>query len=248
MSNPEVSQSKPARVALVTGGSRGIGKACVVALAQAGYKVAFSYISNQAAANAVVAELTAQGHTVKAYQSDAATQGAELVQQVHADMGQLDALVNNAGITRDGLVIRMSDADWDAVIATNLTGVFQTTRAAVKVMMKQRYGRIVNMSSVSGVYGNAGQLNYAASKAGVIGLSKSLAKEVASRNITVNVVAPGFIETDMTANLPTDKVVESIALGRLGTGEDIAKAVTFLITSGDYVTGQVLCVDGGIKL
>jgi 3-oxoacyl-[acyl-carrier protein] reductase len=231
-------------VALVTGGSRGIGKACVQSLVAAGYRVAFSYVSNAAAAEAVMTELPG----TKGYQSDVSTQGASLVDLVVADFGQLDTVVNNAGITKDTLIIRMTDADWDAVLQTNLTGAFHVARAAAKVMMKQRYGRIVNMTSVSGVYGNAGQANYAASKAGLIGLTKSMAKELASRNITVNAVAPGFIQTDMTADLPTDKIVEAIALGRLGTAEDIAKAVTFLITSGDYITGQVLCVDGGIRL
>jgi 3-oxoacyl-[acyl-carrier protein] reductase len=237
-------------VALVTGGSRGIGKACVQALVKAGYAVAFSYVSNAKAAEDLVSELKSSypNATVKAYQSDVATSGSSLVETVHKDLGRIDALVNNAGITRDGLVIRMSDEDWNAVIQTNLTGAFHVARAAAKIMMKQRHGRIVNISSVSGVYGNAGQVNYAASKAGLIGLSKSLAKELASRNITVNVVAPGFIQTDMTADLPTEKIIDAIALGRLGSGEDIAKAVAFLITSGDYITGQVLCVDGGIRL
>jgi 3-oxoacyl-[acyl-carrier protein] reductase len=237
-------------VALVTGGSRGIGKACVQALVKAGYAVAFSYVSNAKAAEDLVSEMngTYPNATVKAYQSDVATSGSSLVEAVHKDLGRIDALVNNAGITRDGLVIRMSDEDWNAVIQTNLTGAFHVARAAAKIMMKQRHGRIVNISSVSGVYGNAGQVNYAASKAGLIGLSKSLAKELASRNITVNVVAPGFIQTDMTADLPTEKIIDAIALGRLGSGEDIAKAVAFLITSGDYITGQVLCVDGGIRL
>lgn len=237
------------KVAIITGGSRGIGKACVLELAQSGFQVVFSYHSNQAAAEAVAAEAKAFGVEVLAIQANAADseQAQALIDKTVERFGRVDALINNAGITKDTLLIRMSDADWDAVIQTNLNGVFYTTRAAAKVMMKQRSGSVVNISSVVGVYGNAGQGNYAASKAGVIGFSKSMAKELASRNITVNVVAPGFIETDMTDHLTQkDQLLAHIPLKRFGQGEDIAKAVAFLVTSAPYVTGQVLQVDGGL--
>lgn len=236
-------------VALVTGGSRGIGKAIVVDLASQGYRVAFSYHANQAAADAVVQEVQTAGGEALAIQSDAASseQAQALVQQTVDTFGQLDVLVNNAGITRDTLLIRMSDEDWASVIDTNLSGVFYTSKAAAKIMMKQRSGSIVTISSISGVYGNAGQANYAASKAGVIGFTKSLAKELGSRNITVNAVAPGFIETDMTHDLKhKEQLLALIPLKRFGQPEDIAKAVRFLVTSGGYITGQVLQVDGGL--
>jgi 3-oxoacyl-[acyl-carrier protein] reductase len=171
-----------------------------------------------------------------------------LIDETMNKFGRLDVLVNNAGVTRDNLLIRMKDDEWNKVIETNLTGTFYTMRSAAKVMMKQRIGSIVNITSVSGVYGNPGQVNYSASKAGMIGATKAAAKELASRNITVNAVAPGFITTDMTDGLPTDKVLEHIPLGRLGSPEDIANAVLFLVTSGNYITGQVLQVDGGLVL
>jgi 3-oxoacyl-[acyl-carrier protein] reductase len=243
--------STDTKVALVTGGSRGIGKACVLALAAAGYTVAFTYHSNAQAAQAVCDEVTAAGGQAQAFASNAADAEAckTLVEQVVAQWGRLDALVNNAGITKDTLAIRMSDEDWDAVIQTNLSGPFYLCRAAAKVMMKQRSGAIVNMSSVVGVFGNAGQTNYAASKAGLIGLTKSFAKELGPRGITVNAVAPGFIETDMTHVLPEaakEALLGHICLKRLGQVEDIAKAVLFLVTSGQYISGQVLGVDGGM--
>jgi 3-oxoacyl-[acyl-carrier protein] reductase len=236
------------KVALVTGGSRGIGKATVLALSQAGYTVVFSYHHNQAAAEEVVAMAAEKGTVAKAVQADAANpeQAKRLVEETHQQFGRLDALVNNAGITRDGLLIRMSDADWAAVLDTNLSGAFYTARAASRVMMKQRAGAIVNIASIVGVFGNAGQANYAASKAGLIGFTKSLAKELGSRNVTANVVAPGFIETDMTGKVPTESLLPHIPLGRLGQVEDIANAVVFLITSGGYITGQVIQVDGGL--
>jgi 3-oxoacyl-[acyl-carrier protein] reductase len=226
----------------------------VLALASAGYNVAFSFASNQTAAQAVIEEVK-QAHgdavMVRAYASDAGDIEAAtaLVQQVAEAFGSLDVLVNNAGITRDTLLMRMSDEQWHAVLQTNLTGVFATCRAAVKVMMKQRSGRIVNISSVVGVYGNAGQANYAAAKAGVIGFTKTIAKEVGSRGITANVIAPGFIETDMTHDLPQankEQLLAHIPLKRFGQADDIAQAVTFLVTSGAYITGQVLHVDGGL--
>lgn len=236
------------KVAIVTGGSRGIGRAIVKALAEAGYHVAFSYASNQAAADEVAALAKGFGVDVLAVKSDAASvsDAQALIEQTHRLFGRIDALVNNAGITRDGLLMRMSDEDWAKVIETNLAGAFYTCRAAARIMLKQRSGAIVNISSVVGVYGNAGQANYAASKAGLIGFTKSLAKEFGSRGVTANVVAPGFIETDMTESVPKEQLLQHIPLGRLGAPEDIAKAVLFLITSGDYITGQVIHVDGGL--
>lgn len=237
-------------VAIVTGGSRGIGKACAMALANAGYNVVITYASNADAANDVKAAITELGRQAVAIKADAASADAaqRVIDEAMNTFGRIDALINNAGITRDNLMMRMNNDDWGAVIETNLNGVFYTMRAATKVMMKQRRGVIVNLTSISGVYGNAGQANYSASKAGVIGLTKSAAKELAARNIRVNAVAPGFIETDMTKDLPTDELKNHIPLKRLGQVEDIAKAVTFLVTSGDYITGQVLQVDGGLVI
>jgi 3-oxoacyl-[acyl-carrier protein] reductase len=236
------------KAAIVTGGSRGIGKSIVLTLAEAGFNVAFSYASNEAAAKETAKAVEAFGVDVFPIQSNAASAEAakDLIEQAHKRFGRIDALVNNAGITRDNLLMRMSEEEWDAVIATNLTGAFYTCKAASRLMLKQRFGSIVNVSSVVGVFGNAGQANYAASKAGLIGLSKSLAKEFGSRGITVNVVAPGFIETDMTETVAKDKLLEHIPLGRIGQPEDIAKAILFLITSGSYITGQVIHVDGGL--
>lgn len=237
-------------VAIVTGGSRGIGKACVIELAKAGYNVVLTYNSNEIAAQTVkdkVEELGQQAVTIQANASDAdATQN--VLNQAMETFGRVDTLINNAGVTRDGLVMRMKDEDWNTVIDTNLNGVFYASRAAAKIMMKQRRGSIVNITSISGIYGNAGQANYSASKAGVIGLTKSLSKELASRNIRVNAVAPGFIQTDMTDGLPLEQIQERIPLKRLGTAEDVAKAVTFLVTCGDYITGQVIQVDGGLVI
>jgi 3-oxoacyl-[acyl-carrier protein] reductase len=238
------------KVVLITGGSRGIGKACVEVMARAGFDVAFSYHSSQEKAQAIVEALTTEtGRRVKAYASDAGDTKAcqALVDAVVADFGSLDVLVNNAGITRDTLMIRMKDEDWDAVLQTNLTGVFHTTRAAGKVMMKQRQGCIINISSVVGVYGNAGQVNYAAAKAGVIGLSKTVAKELGARGVTCNAIAPGFIETDMTGDLPhKEQLLNAVPLKRFGRPEDIAETVLFLATKGAYITGQVIGVDGGL--
>ncbi len=238
------------KAAVVTGGSRGIGRAIVVALAEAGFNVAFSYASNKAAATEVENTVKVFGGQVLAVQADASNplEAQALIDQAQEKFGRIDALVNNAGITRDGLMMRMSDEDWEKVIDTNLGGAFYTCRAASRLMLKQRSGAIVNISSVSGVYGNAGQANYSASKAGMIGLTKSIAKEFGSRGVTANVIAPGFIETDMTEKVPKDKVLEHIPLGRLGEPEDIAKTVLFLVTSGGYITGQVIHVDGGLVL
>lgn len=236
------------KVAVITGGSRGIGRACVISLAEAGYDIAFSYASNKAAATEVENTVRVLGRKVLAIQADSANpvEAQLLIDKAQTDLGRIDVLVNNAGITKDTLLLRMSDDDWQRVISTNLSGVFYTSRAAAKIMMKQRVGFIINISSIAGIFGNAGQANYAASKAGIIGFSKSLAKELGSRNINVNVVAPGFITTDMTDSLPTEKILEHIPLRRLGTPEDIAKAVQFLVTSGNYITGQVIQVDGGL--
>ena len=238
------------KIALVTGASRGIGKAIAVALAAAGADVAVNYAGNKAAAEAVAAEIEAMGRKVLLLQGDVAK--PEMIDAVIKEFGRIDILVNNAGITRDNLLMRMKEEDWDAVLNTNLKGVFNCTKAAVKYMMKQRAGRIVNITSVVGVMGNAGQANYAAAKAGCIGFTKSVAKEVAARGITVNGVAPGFIKTDMTSVLPEKVVADmeaGIPLARLGEPEDIAKAVLFLVSDdAAYITGQTLHVDGGMVM
>ncbi len=247
----------PRRAALVTGSSRGIGRAVAEELARAGFDVCVNCSGEKGLAAArdladrLAAECGVRAVAHAANVADAAEAQA-LVDAACEAFGRLDVLVNNAGITRDGLLARMKEEDFDAVVGVNLKGTFNCCHAAVPRMMKQRFGRIVNMSSVVGVAGNAGQANYAASKAGVIGLTKSIAREVASRNITANAVAPGFIETDMTAAL-TDKQREAmagrIAARRLGSPEDVAALVRFLASDeAGYVTGQVICVDGGMSL
>lgn len=242
------------KVALVTGASRGIGRAIALALAAQGADVAVNYAGSEAAAKEVAAEIEAMGRKAFVIQADIASTEAStaMVDAVVKEFGRIDVLVNNAGITRDGLLMRMKEEDWDAVITTNLKGVFNCTKAAIKYMMKQRSGNIVNISSIVGVMGNAGQANYCAAKAGVIGFTKATAKEVAARGIRVNAIAPGFIKTDMTSVLP-EKVVEAmlagIPLNRLGETEDIAKAVLFLASSdANYITGQTLHVDGGMVM
>lgn len=242
------------KVALVTGASRGIGRAIALRLASEGAKVAINYAGNQQAAEEVKHEIENAGGEallVKANVADAQAVEAMVASVVEA-FGTIDILVNNAGITRDGLLMRMKEEDFDAVIDTNLKGVFYCTKAVAKLMMKKRTGRIVNMSSVVGLIGNAGQTNYAAAKAGVLGFSKSAAKELAARGITVNMVAPGFIDTDMTAVLP-DKVkeamVQEIPLRHMGRPEDVANAVLFLVSDcASYITGQVVHVDGGMVM
>ncbi|ADD27431.1 3-oxoacyl-[acyl-carrier-protein] reductase [Meiothermus ruber] len=241
------------RKALVTGSSRGIGKAIALELARRGYALAVHYAGNQAAAEATAAEAQALGASqvvVLGADLSSAQAAQKLVADANAALGGLEVLVNNAGITRDTLLIRMKDEDWDTVIATNLSAIFHTTREAIKLMMRARWGRVINISSVVGILGNPGQANYVAAKAGLIGFTKSVAKEYATRGITVNAVAPGFIESDMTAKLPEQVVAEylkQIPAGRLGKPEEVAKAVAFLASDdAAYITGQTLCVDGGM--
>lgn len=240
------------KTALVTGASRGIGAAIAQELGACGANVVVNYAGSAAAAEAVVEAIKASGSNAIAVQGDVSDPEAcaQLVDATVAEFGSLDVLVNNAGINRDGLLVRMSDEDWNAVIATDLTGVFSLTRSAGKVMMKQRSGSIVNVTSVIGLVGNAGQANYSAAKAGVIGLTKSTAKELAGRGVRANAIAPGFIETDMTAALP-ESIREAsrgqIALKSFGVPADVAKAVAFLASDdAKYITGQVLAVDGGM--
>jgi len=240
------------KTALVTGASRGIGAAVALRLASEGATVVVNYSGSREAALGVVEAIVAAGGRASAVQADVSDPAActALVESVVAQYGAIDILVNNAGITRDGLIVRMSDEDWSAVLNTNLTGVFSVTRAAAKHMMKARSGSIINMASVVGISGNAGQANYAAAKAGVIGLTKSVARELASRRVRCNAVAPGFIETDMTAALTEaqrDGVAAAIAMGRFGTANDVAAAVAFLASDDSaYITGQTLAVDGGM--
>ncbi len=239
---------------LITGGTRGIGKAVATKFADAGARVAITFRSSREQADAFKAELEERGTEVLVFQGDASDPAAasEAVEGVVKNWKSLDILINNAGITRDGLMLRMSEDDWDAVINTNLKSVFNFCKAAYRPMMKQRSGKIINMSSIIGVMGNAGQTNYAASKAGIIGLSKSLAKELSSRGVTVNVLAPGYVATEMTAVLKQetlDAMVEAVPLGRAATTEDVAGAALFLGSSlADYITGQVLHVDGGLAM
>ncbi len=242
------------KTALVTGGGRGIGRAICLELARQGARVAVNYSGSQAAAEQTVEECRALGVEAFAIQADVADGNSvtAMVKAVIARLGRLDILVCNAGITRDNLMPLLKEDDFDAVVDTNLKGAFLCMKAAYRPMMKQKYGRIVAVSSIVGLRGNAGQTNYAASKAGLIGLSKSLAKELAGRNVTVNVVAPGFIDTNMTAALPESAqqaILATIPMGRMGAAEDVAKAVAFFASDeAAYVTGQVLCVDGGMAV
>ena len=242
------------KIALVTGGSRGIGRAVVLALADEGCHVAFTYKSAGSAAEEVVKAVEAKGRKALAIQSDAKAfqEAAAAVEKVVQEFQRLDVLVNNAGITKDTLLLRMTEQDWDEVIDTNLKSAFNFSKAACKQMMGQREGRIINMSSIAGVIGNAGQTNYAAAKAGMLGMTKTLAKELASRNIQVNAIAPGFVETDMTHKLtPQQKeaLLGMVPLKRVAKPEEIASVVVFLASpASSYMTGQVLCVDGGLVM
>ena len=246
--------SMKGRTAIVTGGSRGIGRAICLELARRGANVVFSYAGNTVAAEDTLAQLQALGIKVIALQGDVtdAQAAKALVDTAVKELGGLDILVNNAGITRDGLAMTMKEEDFDAVVATNLKGAFLCAKAAARPMMRARYGRIVNLTSVVALRGNPGQVNYCASKAGLIGMTKSLARELGSRGITVNAVAPGYIQTDMTADMPDtakEAMLASVPLSRSGKPEDVARAVAFL--AGDeaaYITGQVLQVDGGMGM
>ena len=242
------------RIAVVTGGSRGIGRGIALELAKRGATVIVNYHSNADAANEVVAEITGAGGSAEAVQADVSQEADanRLIKTAIDNYGKIDILINNAGTTRDNLIMRMSAADFDTVIQTNLRSTWLCSKAAVQSMMRKRYGRIVNITSISGIMGNGGQTNYSASKAGIIGLTKALAREVSSRSITVNAVAPGFVATDLTSSLPEDiakRINENIPLGRWATIEDVALATAFLASDeASYITGHILNVDGGLAM
>lgn len=249
-----VQSETPRRAALVTGGARGIGRAACLALAAEGMDIAVNYAGSAAAAEQTAAGCRALGVQAVVLQADVRRPEAckQLVEDAAAAFGRLDVLVNNAGVTADKLLLQMTEADFDAVIETNLKGAFFCTKAAARLMMRQRYGRIISVSSVVGLHGNAGQANYAASKAGLIGLMKSVAKEYASRGVTANTVAPGFITTDMTAAMPEAARAAAnaaIPMGKPGRPGDVAAAIAFLAgESAGYITGQLLCIDGGMGM
>jgi 3-oxoacyl-[acyl-carrier protein] reductase len=247
-----MTQNLQGKVALVTGASRGIGRATALALASEGASVVVNYASSSGAAEAVVAEITSGGGAAIAIKADMSkvAEVEAMYEKVMATYGRVDVLVNNAGITRDTLLLRMKPEDWQAVIDVNLTGVFLATRAASKIMLKQRSGRIVNITSVAGQMGNPGQANYSAAKAGVIGFTRTVARELASRGITVNAVAPGFIATDMTNDLDAEPILKLIPLSRYGQPEEVAGMIQFLAASSaaSYITGQVFNVDGGMVM
>ncbi|MHB8917901.1 MAG: 3-oxoacyl-[acyl-carrier-protein] reductase [Desulfocucumaceae bacterium] len=242
------------RAAVVTGSSRGIGRAIALALAREGADVLVNYAGREAEAKSVAGEIEALGRRALTFRADVSNPGeaARMVEAALESFGRLDILVNNAGITRDNLIPRIREEDWDAVMSVNLKGSFNCLKAAIRPMLKARWGRIINITSVVGVSGNAGQANYAASKAGLIGMTKSAAKEYATRNITVNAVAPGFIGTEMTIALPEEaksRILADIPMARLGTPHDVAAAVVFLAgEAAAYITGQVIMVDGGMAL
>ena len=242
------------RCALVTGGSRGIGRAVCLELARAGFAIAVNYAGNQQAAQETAEACRALGVKAEIFAADVSRpeECARLFEEALAAFGRVDVLVNNAGVTRDNLILRLSEEDFDKVLDTNLKGAFFCCKAAARPMMKQRFGRIINLTSVVGLRGNPGQTNYSASKAGLIGLTKSLAKELASRGITANAVAPGFIDTDMTRAMPEAAKAAmngTIPLGRPGQPEEVARAVAFIASEeSGYITGQVLCVDGGMAM
>ncbi len=242
------------RVAIVTGAARGIGRGICLELARRGCSIAFNYAHSGTQAEELVGELTALGARAKAHKVNVAdsTSVETMVKQVRDDFGRIDYLVNNAGITRDKLILRMTEQDWDEVLAVNLKGTFNFSKSVLAQMVRARFGSILNITSVSGMVGMAGQANYSSSKAGMIGLTKALAREVASRNITVNALALGFVRTDMTQGLPQDyreKLLSSIPLGRFGTVEEIARIAVFLLSDdGRYVTGQVITADGGLAM
>jgi len=242
------------KVALVTGGSRGIGKEIAIGLSKLGINVAITYSSNEIKANEVVDELIENGVKALAIQGNSSVEEDvnTIVKKVEEELGTIDILVNNAGVTKDNLLIRMKSEDWDDVLSVNLKGVFLCTKAVARGMMKKKYGKIINIASVVGITGNAGQGNYSASKAGVIGFTKSMAKELASRGIRVNAIAPGFIKTDMTDVLKEDiknEMLRNIPLNSFGTPKDISNLVNFLASEeSDYITGQVIKIDGGMAI
>lgn len=244
---------RSAKVALITGGSRGIGRSIGIRLAKDGIHVVINYRNNRTYADEVVAEVEAQGGKAIAIQADVSIEleVKQMVDNVQNLLGSIDILINNAGIRKDQLIVRMTEANWDSVLDTNLKGAFLCSKAVLPNMMKNRYGRIINISSIVGLSGNPGQVNYAASKAGIIGLTKTIAREVASRNITSNAIAPGYIDTDMVKELANDlreRIQSMIPLGRLGTPYDIAGMVAFLCgEEATYITGQVIGIDGGLR-